>query len=688
MKKILISLACILFILFISCNRQKDVIVLSPSGLITTTVFEQDGKIGYKILFGDEEIIKPSTFGFSFENQPALENNLQITKIEKSSYSGVWDMPWGEKRTVLEQYNQAVITLTEQDNLYRKIIVHFKVFDDGVGFRYEFPEQENMKDVFITEENTYFNMDGENNTFWIPGDWDIYEHLYTNSRLKNIDATKYRGANLAQTSIPNNAVSTPVTMITQKGTHISLHEADLTDYSGMTLKLTDTKDGFVSCLVGSDNHKYKVMQQVPFVTPWRTIQISPNAGGLIESDLIVNLNDPALTDDVSWFTPMKYIGIWWDMHLNRKTWDYASGNHGATTEYTKELIDFAADHNIGGVLVEGWNTGWERWVGFEDREGVFDFVTPYPDYDLKEIVRYGKEKGVELIMHHETSAATATYTQQLDTAFRLMESLGIHAVKTGYVGKILPKGEYHHGQYMVNHYQQVLEAGLQHHVAINAHEPIKSTGKRRTYPNAIAREGLRGQEFNAWAEDGGNPPNHLPTVAFARMLAGPIDFTPGIFDMKLNPYRPDNQINTTLAQQLALYVVIYSPVQMAADLITNYKGNPAFHFIEDVAVDWEQSKVLNGEVGQYVTIARQARDDKSWFVGGITNEESRKMALTFDFLEEEKQYTATLYSDAKDAHWDLNPEACTINTITLDKSTVLDVYLAPGGGFAMEIREL
>ena len=385
----------------------------------------------------------------------------------------------------------------------------------------------------------------------------------------------------------------------------------------MTLKVDTVNYSMTSGLVGSENNDYKVKRKGPFKTPWRTIQIAEKAGDLIESKLIVNLNEPNKLDDISWFKPMKYTGIWWEMHLGKSTWDFgmtqdmgtwvndgkAHGKHGATVENTKAYIDFSAKNDIGGVLVEGWNTGWEHWIGFEDREGVFDFITPYPDYDLKEVVRYGKEKGVDIIMHHETSAATETYTKQQDTAFSLMQSLGIHTVKTGYVGKILPKGEYHHGQYMVNHYNNTVEKAAEYQVAINAHEPIKATGLRRTYPNTISREGLRGQEFNAWATDGGNPPEHLPIVAFTRMLAGPIDFTPGIFNIKFDEFKENNQVNTTIAQQLALYVVIYSPVQMAADLIEHYEGNPAMQFIRDVGVDWQQSKVLNGEIGDFVTIS-------------------------------------------------------------------------------------
>lgn len=676
--------------------------VFSPNNNISVRFnLTDEGKAIYEVFHKEDSVILPSSIGFSFTNQADIDKNLELINIDEKNIMETWEMPWGEKREVENQCNVLKLTLKEKAAPHRTFSVIFKVYDDGVGFRYEFPEQEAMDEVLIAEENTSFNLNGNHKVFWIPGDWDIYEHLYHTTPFNKIDATKYRNHDaLAQTYIPNNAVNTPVTMVTQTGLHLSFHEANLTDYAGMTLKVDTNNLWMKSCLVGSENHDYKVKQNTPFVTPWRTIQISENAAGLIASDLIVNLNEPNKIGDMSWFTPMKYVGIWWEMHLGKSTWDYGQtqdmntfsgnkphGKHGATTEHAKELIDFAAKHNIGGILVEGWNTGWEHWIGFEDREGVFDFVTSYPDYDLQEVVEYGKKKGVELIMHHETSAATETYTQQLDTAYALMKSLGIHAVKTGYVGKILPKGEYHHGQYMVNHYQKVLETGAKYQVAINAHEPIKATGKRRTYPNAIAREGLRGQEFNAWAPDGGNPPEHLPIVAFTRMLAGPIDFTPGIFNIKLEPYKKDNQVNTTLSQQLALYVVINSPVQMAADLIEYYENHPAFKFIEDVAVNWEQTKVLNGEVGDFVTIARQARGTENWFVGGITDENERTITLKFDFLPEGKKYNAILYKDAKDAHWDKNPTAYEIQELTVGNTDVISIKMAAGGGFAISLME-
>ena len=672
------------------CNLCQNITISeieSPNSKLKANIFlAGSGVPGYYVTYNDELVIDTSLFGFSFKDQPSLHAQFKVDKVKKTSFDETWEMPWGEKRVVRNSYNEIWVALKEDKAPNRQINVVFRVYDDGLGFRFEFPEQEGIDQMIITDEHTQFNLTGDHDTWWIPGDWDIYEHLYNTTKFTEIDAlSKANHSSLAQTYIPENAVNTPVTMKTDAGLYLCFHEANLTNYAGMTLKVNQEKLMFESELVGSDRLGYKVKRTLPFNTPWRTIQISETAGGLIESDLIVNLNEPNKLGDVSWFTPMKYAGIWWDMHLGTKTWDYASGNHGATTAYAKELIDFAAENNIGGILVEGWNTGWEHWIGFEDREGVFDFITPYPDYDLSEVVRYGKEKGVQLIMHHETSAAPRTYEQQLDTAYKLMQSLGIHAVKTGYVGKIIPKGEYHHGQWMVNHYRKVLETAAKYQIAINAHEPIKATGIRRTYPNAIAREGLRGQEFNAWSSDGGNPPEHLPIIAFTRMLAGPIDFTPGIFHISLNPYKDQNQINTTLAHQLALYVVINSPIQMTPDLIKYYDGHPAFQFIRDVGVNWEQTHVLNGEVGDFVTIAREERETGNWFVGGITDESPRQMEIKFDFLDTGKTYKGILYKDAADAHYIDNPTAYEIEEIEITATTVLNIDLAAGGGFAISI---
>ena len=690
----------------LSCNTSEErtfEAVSSNGQLVLSFNLSEKGQPYYMVRRNEKVIIDTSYLGFEFKDAPGFNKNFIIKNSETKTNKETWQMPWGEQKDVVNNYRELKVMLQEKVSPERFLNIVFRVYDDGVGFRYEFPEQARLKTVEITDEHTQFNLTQDYNTFWIPGDWDIYEHLYSTTKLSEIDALKYVGhVNLAQTYIPENAVNTPVTMVGDDGTHLSFHEAALVDYSGMTLKVDTENLSLESHLVGSENKPFKVKRNLPFNTPWRTIQITDNAPDLIASNLIVNLNEPNKLGDVSWVKPMKYTGVWWEMHLGKSSWDYgmemvngewtdtgkAHGRHGATTEHVKQLIDFSAKNNIKGVLVEGWNTGWERWIGFEDREGVFDFVTTYPDYDIDEVVRYGKEKGVDIIMHHESSAATETYTQQQDTAFALMKKHGMHAVKTGYVGKILPKGEYHHGQYMVNHYNNTVEKAAKYEVAINAHEPIKATGLRRTYPNTISREGLRGQEFNAWAQDGGNPPEHLPIVAFTRMLAGPIDFTPGIFNIKFDEYKSENQVNTTLAQQLALYVVIYSPIQMAADLVEHYEANPEpLQFIRDVGVDWDETKVLNGEVGDYVTIARKERGTGHWFLGSITDENARELEVSLDFLDDNQEYIATIYKDGEDAHWDKNPLSMTIETITVNKSSQLKLKLAQGGGVAISIMK-
>ncbi|WP_299366635.1 glycoside hydrolase family 97 protein [Winogradskyella sp.] len=704
------KLLVILAIAFmVSCkkadNNQVNLSTTSPNGNIKVKLqLNKEGRPYYLVHFKNKIVADTSFLGFEFTDAKALSKNLEITGANVTNFNETWQMPWGEQLDVVNHYNELKVELEEITELKRKLNIVFRVYNDGIGFRYEFPQQPSWAEARIKEEHTEFNLTQDYKTFWIPGDWDIYEHLYSTTKLSEIDAKSYiEKTNLAQTYIPENAVNTPVTMVGEDGVHLSFHEAALLDYSGMTLKVDTENLNLKSHLVGSENTDYKVKRSLPFNTPWRTIQITNSAPELIESNLIVNLNESNKLGDVSWFTPMKYTGVWWEMHLGKSTWDYgmemidgqwtdigkAHGKHGATTENVKRFIDFSAKNNIKGVLVEGWNTGWERWIGFEDREGVFDFVTPYPDYDLDAVTSYAKEKGVEIIMHHETSAATQTYEKQQDTAYALMQHYGMHAVKSGYVGKIIPKGEYHHGQYMVNQYNNAAIKAAKYEVAVNAHEPIKATGLRRTYPNIISREGLRGQEFNAWSTDGGNPPEHLPIVAFTRMLAGPIDFTPGIFNIKFDEYKADNQVNTTLAQQLALYVVIYSPVQMAADLVEHYEANPEpLQFIKDVGVDWEESKVLNGAVGDYVTIARKERGTGHWFVGGITDENSRTIALDFSFLDADGMYEAKIYKDGKNAHWDDNPLAIDIEKIELNSTSKISINLAEGGGFAISLKKL
>ncbi|HSV87800.1 MAG TPA: glycoside hydrolase family 97 protein, partial [Bacteroidales bacterium] len=627
---IIIIIIAILAVLACGCRMATVTTITSPSGNIRVEALTlTDRQVGYAVFFNDRLIIDTSAIGIEFLDAPALKTGLAIESSKTREFSETWEMPWGEKRYVKNHFNELKLAIAEQEGLQRRFYLVFRVFDDGLGFRYEFPEQQNMNEVFITEERTQINLTGDHQVWWTPGDWDISEHLYSHTRFSEIDALRKRNhPNLAQTYIPVNAINTPVTMKTDDGVYLSFHEAALINYSGVTLMVDTVNLKMTTNLVGSWRD-FKVEQQTPFHTPWRTIQIATRAGDLIESKLILNLNEPNKLGDVSWIRPTKYMGIWWEMHLGKSTWAYfdGQGRHGASTENAKYYIDFAARHGIGAVLIEGWNTGWENWIGTVDREGIFDFVTPYPNYDLKAVVEYARQRGVTIVMHHETSSAVTTYEQQMDTAFALMEHLGLHYVKTGYVGTIIPEGEYHHNQFMVNHYQRVLETAARHRVAINSHETIMETGLRRTFPNWFTSENLRGQEFNAWATDGGNPPNHLTIVPFTRMLAGPIDFTPGIFNIELDPYRIENQINTTLAHQLALYVVIYSPLQMAADLPRYYEGHPAFQFIMDVGVDWEQTRVLDGEIGQFVTIAREERETGNWFLGSITNEQARTISV-------------------------------------------------------------
>ncbi|MBN2068920.1 MAG: glycoside hydrolase family 97 protein [Opitutales bacterium] len=681
--KLLSKTVLCLFSLSLSLHAED---ITSPDGSITLSCnLNENGSAVYQVDFHGKTVIAPSALGFTFLDAAPLSQHLRVAGSRVASEDDTWELPWGEKQFVQNRYNELQMDFVETGDAPRSFSVIFRVFDDGIGFRYRLPEQPNLAEAQITDELTQFRMTSDPDCWWIPGDWDSYEHLYNHTKLSQVNALKETVGTPLSSSILENAVNTPVTMKTDDGIYLSFHEANLTDYAGMTLKVDTQNLSLSSSLVGSRNTAYKVKRELPFSTPWRTVQISDNAPALIDSDLILNLNEPNKIGDVStYFTPMKYVGIWWDMHVRTKTWQYEGGQHGATTEYAKELIDFAAQNNLGGILVEGWNTGWEHWIGFDDREGVFDFVTPYPDYDLAEVVRYGKSKGVELIMHHETSAAVTTYDECMDNAFTLMECLGVHAVKTGYVGDVIPRGEYHHGQWMVNHYRRVIEKAALYNIAVNAHEPIKDTGIRRTYPNAIAREGLRGQEYNAWSP-GGNPPAHLPTVAFTRMLSGPIDFTPGVFNIKLDPYTDEYQVNTTLAKQLALYVVILSPIQMVPDLIENYQGEPAMQFIRDVAVDWQESHTLNGEVGQYVTIARKERNGDRWFLGSITDEQPRDMEVALDFLDPDTLYKVVIYADAPDAHWDDNPCSYTITRKTMRKGDALKLHLAPGGGVAVSL---
>lgn len=667
---------------------QEATVISSPDGSIKLSFYLTDaGEPAYFVMDEEQFIIDSSTLGLTLHDAAPLDENFELVAVDIEESDSYWNTVWGESDTIRDNYREMVVHLKQRTDPERQIRVIFRTYDDGIAFRYGIDYPGPKDTVRIVEEESYFSLIGDHYTWWQPADWDIYEHLYSSSPLSQIDATDQRNSPyLAQTYIPNpHAVNTPVTMRTDGGKYLSFHEAALYDYSGMTLVVDQQTLSLKSELVGGP-YPWKVERVGAFTTPWRTVLIADRAGDLIESAMILNLNEPSKIEDTEWIHPFKYVGIWWEMHLRTKSWKYEGGEHGATTAHTEELIDFAADNGFDGVLVEGWNTGWERWIGFEDREGVFDFVTPYPDYDLDHLSGYAREKGVRIIGHHETSSAVTTYEQQMDTAFALFRGHGIDAVKTGYVGKIIPRGHYHHGQWMVNHYQRVIEKAAEYGIMIVAHEPIKDTGIRRTWPNFMSREGVRGMEFNAWSNT--NPPDHETEVAFTRMLSGPIDFTPGIFDLKFEEYPEMGQVNTTLAKQLALYVILYSPVQMAADLPANYQERPnVFEFIRAIPADWSESRVLDGEPGDHVTIVRRERTGDRWFLGSITDEHPRSFSYSLDFLDDGDIYTVTAYEDSPGAHWDDDPYPVAIRSWEVSRGDSLMLHLAPGGGAAFSFTK-
>ncbi len=654
--------------------------VSSPDGRIQVTFVLEDGVPYYAVSRSGEDIIKPSKLGFIFKDAEPLNQNLTVVESKLDSFDETWTQPWGEVEEIRNHYNELRVDLEETTGAHRKMTVVFRVYNDGLGFRYELPEQDNLSDFQIMDEETEFVLAGNHRAWWIPAYRDNrYEYLYTQSPISSL-------------SEDLQAVHTPLTMETADGLFLSIHEANLTDYASMTLVGSDNNTLLCDLVPWSDGVKVKA--STPHQTPWRTIQIAENAGDLITSYLILNLNEPNKLEDVSWVRPGKYVGIWWGMHIGKYTWG-SGAKHGATTENAKSYIDFAAKYGFPGVLVEGWNLGWDGdWTKYGKR---FDFTTPYDDFAIEELSAYAAAKGVALVGHHETGAAVVNYEQQLDDAFAFYRDLGINTVKTGYVGwgqgikRRNEKGnlvglEWHHGQYMVRHYRKVVETAARYQIMLDVHEPIKDTGIRRTYPNMMTREGARGQEYNAWDGEGGNPPEHTTILPFTRMLAGPFDFTPGIFALFFEEYRPNNRVNTTLAKQLALYVVIYSPLHMAADLPENYEGHPAFQFILDVPVDWQDTKVLQAEIGDYVTIARQDRNSEDWYIGSITDERERTLEAPLAFLEAGKEYVAEIYADAADADWESNPLSIDIYEALVDSNTVLNLRLAPGGGQAIRIR--
>ncbi|MFN8393686.1 MAG: glycoside hydrolase family 97 protein [Bacteroidia bacterium] len=686
---VLLAIATWLFGLWLSgCNCKSEAVVpelRSPDGQVSLFFrLNTKGQPEYWVEW-EGRLVDTSALGLRLAGIPSLEDSFMVASVEADSLDETWTLPWGERESVHNHYRQQTVHLLQEHGSKRKLDLIFRAYNDGIAFCYRIPKQDGLDAFQLADELTEFDVVGDPTAWWIPGDWDSYEHLFNETSVSKIDATsKRKHPNLVASTIPYNATATPLTMRVDDKRYISIHEAALIDYPEMTLLVNAQNPGFTTELVGRKD-SLKADLKAPFNTPWRYIQVGKKPGDLAESSLILNLNEPSRVPDIAeWFHPSVYMGIWWEMHLDKARWDLASGKHGATTANAKKYIDFASAHGIPALLVEGWNTGWEHWIGFPDREGIFDFVTPYADFDLEEVVRYGKEKGVSLIMHHETSAAPQTYEQQLDTAYALMERLGIHMAKTGYVGPIIPDGEHHGGQWMVRHYQKTVEAAAKHKIALDIHEPIKDTGLRRTWPNLVAREGLRGQEFNAWSTDGCNPPNHLTIVPFTCGLAGPLDYTPGIFNLSLKPFKPQNQVKTTLAHQLALYVVVYSPVQMAADLPEHYNGNPAFKFIEQVGTDWSETRVLDAEIGRHVTTARKERGTGNWFVGAISGEK-RTTSIPMDFLEAGAQYDAFIYRDGPSADWETNATDIVIEQQVVDSKSVLNAELGRGGGIAVAL---
>lgn len=647
--------------------------VASPGKVLEVAITtDNDGRPSYAVSRKGRPVIAPSRLGLMFTDAPKFERNLVIGGERRDGFDETWEQPWGERRSIRNYYNELRLTLTEKTGPKRRFDVVFRVYDDGLGFRYELPAQPGLQAVNIVEELTEFTLADAATAWWIPAfEWNREEYLYHRTPVEEVGDAQ-----------------TPITLRMEDGTHVSIHEAALVDYAGMNLTRVDGRRLKAALTPGIG--AAKVERTAPMFTPWRTLQIVDSAGGLVESSLILNLNEPNKLGDVSWFKPMKYVGIWWEMHLDRKTW--ASGpKHGATTEHTLRHIDFAAKHGFGGVLVEGWNVGWDgEWFGNGQE---FSFTQPYPDFDIEKVTTYAKSKGVQLIGHHETSGHAAHYESQLDAAFDLYEHLGVGAVKTGYVadaGQAKVRGAdgklhyaWHEGQAMARHHLKVITEAAKHRIAVNPHEPIKDTGLRRTYPNWITREGARGMEFNAWGVPG-NPPEHEAQLVFTRLLAGPMDFTPGIFGMDT---KTGDRIATTLAKQLALYVVIYSPIQMAADLLEHYEANPGpLKFIEDVPVDWEDTRVVDGAVGEYVAIARKQRGGEDWYLGAVTDGNARTIEAALSFLDEGRRYTAQIYRDGPKAGWQADQKDIVIDERSVTRSDTLQLRLAPGGGQAIRFK--
>lgn len=660
-----------------------------------------EGSPTYAVTYAQQPVVLSSSLGFSLTDDSTFYKGFELINTSRRAADETWQPVWGEVKDIRNHYEELTVQLRQRNAPNRLLNIVFRVFEDGVGFRYEFPKQPGLKYFVVANERTYFNLVGDHKTWWIPGDYDTNEYLYTTSSISAIDNVPVVKAatDIAVRTAPDPyAVQTPLMMKSKEGLYINIHEAALINYPAMQLHVNRNNYALSSSLV-PDATGNKAYLHAPFTTPWRTIIVSDKAATILASKMILNLNEPTTIQNTSWIKPMKFAGIWWEMQSGIGGWNYSdfadsvnaqgkpipNGRHSANTANVKKYIDFAAANGIGGVLVEGWNPGWEDWFG-NWKENVFDFTTAYPDFDVQAIKAYAASKGVTMIMHNETSGSASDYERQLDTAFRFMNQFGYGSVKTGYVGKIIPRGEYHDGQWMINHYNRVAAKAAEHQVTIDVHEPARPTGQQRTWPNWMASEAGRGNEYNAFSN--GSAPEHETILPFTRLIGGPMDYTPGIF--KLKGYAagdPNRQVHTTLAKQLALYVTIYSPLQMAADLPQNYAAKAdAFQFIKDVAVDWDDTQILEAEPGDYITIARKAKGKADWFIGSITDENSRIAQAPLSFLDKGQVYLATIYGDAPDADWQRNPEAYKIESFLVNNTTQLKLKLAAGGGAAVTIK--
>ena len=678
----------------------------SPDGnVVLSFSLKADGTPTYKMTYKGKPVINESTLGFTLKKDEPLTNHFKVVSDSKSTFKETWKPVWGEEKEILNHYNELLVQL-KQDKTNRLMNIRFRVYNEGVGFRYEFPTQKELTYFVIAEENTQFAMTGDHTAWWIPGDYDTQEYDYNESKLSEIRGLMKQSMtdNVSQFVFSPTGVQTALMMKTKDGLYINLHEAALVDYALMNLNLDDKNFIFQSWLT-PDAKGDKGYLYTPTKTPWRTVMVSDDARNILASRLILNLNDPCALADTSWIKPVKYIGVWWEMITGKSSWAYTddlptikldevdytkvkpNGTHAANNDKVRHYIDFAAKHGFDQVLVEGWNVGWEDWFGHR-KDYVFDFITPYPDFDIKALNDYAHAKGVKLMMHHETSGSTRNYERHMKAAYELMNKYGYNSVKSGYVGDILPIGEHHYSQSTINHYLYAIKEAAKHKIMLNAHEAVRPTGLCRTYPNLIGNESARGTEYEAF---GGNKPFHTTILPFTRLQGGPMDYTPGILETEVKNVNPNNtsQVRSTLAKQLALYVTMYSPLQMAADLPENYERfADAFQFIKDVPVDWQESVYLEAEPGRYITVARKDKHSDNWYIGNTSNENGHTSELLLNFLDKNKKYEATIYADAKNADWQTNPKAYTITKQKVNAKTKLKLTAAKGGGYAISIKEI